>query len=308
MIGRWCLYLVSVLGCIVFYLAYQGWLAWLILIGVLCLPLLSLLLSIPFMLKIKLAVQSDSYIRMGTPGRFRIFSVGKLPPPPWRSYVGIRRTTTGEHFRLKPSDKLPTDHCGQLICRPEKAFVYDYLKLFRLRIQNIQEDSAVIRPIPIPTDVLPELDRFLAKSWRPKPGGGFAENHELRLYRPGDQLNQVHWKLTAKTGKLIIREAMEPTRGRVLLTMDLKGTADELDEHFGRLLWLGSHLLQKGMHFELRLLTGRGLITRDVLTEDGWFHTVDEILCMPPVRSGTVLGALPSASWHYHIGGDPDEV
>ena len=59
----------------------------------------------------------------------------------------------------------------------------------------------------------PDLDRYIARAWKPKSGGVCRRNHELRLYRPGDSLNQVHWKLTAKTGKWMIRQPMEPQRG-----------------------------------------------------------------------------------------------
>ena len=44
---RWFVYLMALLGCLVFYLAYQQWVSWLLLMGVLFLPIVSLLFSIP---------------------------------------------------------------------------------------------------------------------------------------------------------------------------------------------------------------------------------------------------------------------
>ena len=152
-----------------------------------------------------------------------------------------------------------------------------------------------------------ELETFLAKSWRPKFGGGYAENHELRLYRPGDNLNQVHWKLTAKTGKWMLREPMEPQRGLVLLTMELRGTPEELDRKLGRLLWLGNHLLEKNISFRLRVLTGQGLEDREIASAQQLLEQLDALLCSPAAAEGSLPDPAAPASWHYHIGGEPDE-
>ena len=89
----------------------------------------------------------------------------------------------------------------------------------------------------------------------------------MRLYRPGDSLNQVHWKLTAKTGKLVVREALEPQLGRMLLTMNLRGNPDILDRKFAELLWMGRHLTELGMRFEIHALTGFGVWMRTVTSE-----------------------------------------
>ena len=55
MIRRWCLYLAVMLGLIVFYIAYQKWMAWLLLLAVLWLPAFSLLVSLPAMLTVRLS-------------------------------------------------------------------------------------------------------------------------------------------------------------------------------------------------------------------------------------------------------------
>ena len=71
-----------------------------------------------------------------------------------------------------------------------------------------------------------------------QPGGGFSEIHDLREYRPGDSLHEIHWKLSAKTDKLIVREAEEPDLGLVVLSFDFSGTRTQLDSTLRQLLWL----------------------------------------------------------------------
>ena len=42
-------------------------------------------------------------------------------------------------------------------------------------------------------------------------------------------MRTVHWKLTAKTGEMIVREALVPCRARALLLVERRGGPDALD-------------------------------------------------------------------------------
>ena len=101
----------------------------------------------------------------------------------------------------------------------EKARVCDYLGLFSFRVRKCREQTVLVRPKSQAVEDLVDPRGMEINAWVPKPGGGYAENHEHRLYRPGDNLNQLHWKLSAKVGDLILREPMEPVQGAVLLTV-----------------------------------------------------------------------------------------
>ena len=307
MIRRWIIYLASLIGMTVFYWAYQEWFSWLALVGVICLPVASLLMSLPAMLQMRLSVDGPAYLSVDAPQKAVFAARSRLPAPPYRGAIRVRRVTTGEVGLLKEGRTLPTEHCGQLLCRPEKAKVYDYLGLFFLKAQKKNQTSIIVRPRAIQVDTLPQLERYMSSSWRPKPGGGFSENHELRLYRPGDNLNQIHWKLSVKTGKYIIREPMEPEKNRVLLEMELRGTPEELDRKFGKLLGISTHLLQSGLKHELRVLTGKGIQCLFVSSETELQKAVDSLLSMPPAGPDAHMEQI-CASWQYRIGGDADEA
>lgn len=308
MIRRWCVYLAALLGSLIFFMANQGWLAWLLLMAVVWLPLVSLLLSLPAMLTIQVEAGTCGVVPTATPVVLQTKVRCALPVSFYRCRVRVTRMTTGERRFLRIGDSMPTDHCGQLECKPDKSWVYDYLCLFRFPIRRIQGSVLTVRPDPVEIPLQKELDALLSRSWRPKPGGGYAENHELRLYRPGDSLNQVHWKLTAKTGKLTVREAMEPALCRVLLTLELRGDETQLDQKLGKLLWLGSHLLEMGMHFELHALTANGVQNVKIDSEQTLLQTLDMLLGSPAAQENTVLTQPAWASWHYHIGGGTDEA
>ena len=305
---RRLIYVAALGGSLVFFTAYQEWFSYLVVLIVLGLPWLSLLLSLPAMLGFHVEPMGPVSLKLGIRTETRLLGWCRLPVPPFRGGVRVRRCTTGEQWHHKSGMDLPTDHCGGLTVEPERTWVYDYLGLIGIPVRKKETKTIIVRPEPVMLKTIPNLDRFLAQFWRPKFGGGYAENHELRLYRPGDSLNQVHWKLSAKTGKLILREPMQPERGLVLLTMNLRGSAEELDRKFGRLLWLGGRLLEKEVRFEIRALTGSGVRGWAVATEQELQKAIDELLCAAPAAEGDLRDKQYRASWQYHIGGGADET
>ena len=292
----------------VFYLNYREWLSWLLLVGLLGLPWLSLLVSLGPILTVQVHADAPAFVPLGGKGTVKLQAAASLAVPRFGGRIRLTRLTTGEQWKLKNSGELPTDHCGAILAQPEKLWVCDFLGLFRFRVRNSKACRVLVRPREMPMKEAPDLSRYLERSWRPKPGGGFAENHEMRLYRPGDNLNQVHWKLTAKTGKLTIREPMEPIRGLVLLTLDIRGTAQELDRKFGRLLWLGRRLCEMNIPFEVRALAREGLLSYPVKNPEELDGAIDKLLCAGPAAEGSVLDQAFAASWHRHLGGEPDEA
>ena len=295
------------MGSVVFYCVYRLWFSWLTLVAVLCLPVFSLVLSLPAMMGTVLSVDSPDHAAPGREILLKFDVKCWAPTPVTRAFLRVKRPITGESWLLKEGQAIPTDHCGILLCRPEKAVVYDYLGLFRLRIPRQAPCTLKLRPRPVPIQDLPSLARQMGVSWQPKAGGGFSEQHEIRLYHPGDKLNQVHWKLSAKTGKLMVREPMEPSLSRVYVEMILRGTGEELDKKFGQLVWLSEYLLEKGIHFDLRVLTGSGVMLLPVGEPKELEDGLDRLLSAPPARAGATLEPL-SASWQYRIGGDRDEA
>lgn len=306
MVKRWIIYLGGLLGAFIFYVAHGQWLSWLLLCTVLGLPIFSLALLLLQCLFLQPQPQCPVEMTRGQPQPLQIV-FSKVPLLYWNYNVAVRNTLTGQTHMLTPGEKLPADHCGQLLCSTLGLHVTDPLGLFRIRLLPWKQWSILVRPTPVPTGLSGDAQRLLARSWRPKPGGGFSEEHELRPYRPGDNLNQLHWKLSAKTGKLIIREPMIPSHGQVLLTMLLRGTPEELDEKFGNLLWMGNTLVGMGLQFKLQVLTARGVENWDIAQPDDLDKAISGLLRAAPAAKDGILDA-EAASWHCHIGGDMDET
>jgi uncharacterized protein (DUF58 family) len=62
---------------------------------------------------------------------------------------------------------------------------------------------------------------------------GTATFHQLRDYVPGDDLRHVHWRATARTGDLVVREHVDTTKPEVVVILDNRAramTADDFEE------------------------------------------------------------------------------
>ena len=102
--------------------------------------------------------------------------------------------------------------------------------------------------------------------------------------------------------------ALPGVRGAVLLTVSLRGDPETLDRKLGRLLWVGRYLLERELDFEVRALTGSGVLCAHVDCETALQKAVDRLLCTPLAQDGTPWGDGIDACWQYHIGGDADET
>ena len=308
MAGRRLTYLAALTFCGVFYIAYGQWLAWIILITAVALPWFSLLVSLPAIFRFSACSGGPAALEMGQTGELWLLGSCPYPMPPFRGRLKLKECFTGKsRYYLTPED-LPTDHCGSVSVTAEGVRVCDYLGLFSFPVRCREQKTVLIRPKSVMTELPQDTQQVIIPGWKPKSGGGYAENHELRPYRPGDSLNQIHWKLSAKTGSLIIREAMEPQPGLILVTLNLRGDAHRLDRKLGRLLWLGSNFLEQELSFEIRCLTGDGLMTYAVAASKDLHHAIDDLLRRPCAREGDLKQQEFTAFRHFHIGGDADEA
>ena len=305
MTGRRIAYLGILVGCLVFYFCYQLWLSWVLLLTVAILPWLSLLLSLPAMIQFRAEVELPDHAEKNEVVHTFLWGLSHLPQPRFLGKLIREDLLTGESVRHRSRRPLPTERCGGCQISVRRLRVCDYLGLFALPVRSPEPKVMVVRPDPVPMADMPDLSHCIPRAWKPKHGGGFAENHELRLYRPGDSLNQVHWTLSAKTGELILREPMEPIRERLVLTMDLSG---DIDRKCGQLLWLSRNLLAQDLAHEIRCLTGDGVIIHDVTDENKLMTAMDNLLCHPMAPGGTLRDRVTGAVWQYHIGGDADEA
>ena len=304
--GRRITYLCFLLGSMVFYMFYREWFSWFFLAGLFLLPWFSLALSLPAMLTVKVGLRCAESARQDMPVRTSLLLTCQFPTPPVRCQLRVVNVLTGERFLGAPGERLPTNHCGMVTISYPRLYVYDYLGLFRRQLNRAESCNLYIMPKAVPDHVPLKPEGSGTSMWRPKPGGGFSEIHDLRLYRPGDDLKHIHWKMSAKTGKLIYREPMEPVQKGYVLNITVSGSQEELDKKLGKLLWTSRALLEQELTHTVRAMTSKGLVLYTVENENTLEDCLRSLISVPKAETGTVTGDR-DALWQRHIGGDSHE-
>lgn len=118
-------------------------------------------------------------------------------------------------------------HCGTLGIKGEKVTTRDWFGLICFPCEASDCVSLLILPDLYPVRV--HLSDWFSSSWQeersgqPRRDGLETENSGVRDYAPGDPVRRIHWKLSAKTDRILIREEDRPTAGSVLLLLETAG-------------------------------------------------------------------------------------
>ena len=254
---RRLIYGVVLTGVLLFQITNENYLACFLLALCVALPLISLALSLPGMLKCRpeLIAEPSALDRGETGGWSLAVSTPELPLA--RLSLRLRRENllTGQRKTLKLALKgvsrhlpetlpAPTEHCGLLELQADKVRVYDYLGLFTLRLKPPVPARIVCRPVPAQCRPVEVPDGKGARSSSKNASRrGPGEDYELREYRPGDPLRSVHWKLSSKWDELIVRERADAVTPLPLLTLDRFGTPEALDKLLDRVTGMSRAML-----------------------------------------------------------------
>lgn len=297
---------------------FKSWYSWILLALVLALPLLSLLVSLPAMLSCRLEASMAETVEQGAKVglHLRLRSWRLLPLPEVQIRLNLRTRDREKDMRflgrLTREDgvmALPTEECGFLSAEFCRGWVYDALGLFRIPMRLPKLPVMVILPPERRPEPMPRLEQFLQQQMKAKPGGGAAEQHDHRSYRPGDPVKDIHWKLSLKTDELIVREALEPIRRRIVLAIRTPRGAETRAETLGGYRWLSRWLLDNGVAHSAVWMEGEQLRERAIDSEEDRMDVL-RAACLAPERSAKLPWPLPlQADWICPVGreggGDP---
>ena len=223
-----------------FRASYVGWLGPYIFAAAVLLPLIILLFSLPSMMGLQITLLAPGRIMRNSPAKLTVdFSNARLlPVHSVTVHLEIRNRYTGERsrqnyiFRNLESSKselpLHTELCGELECTVLRFECRDSLGIFSIRRRGNSVCSCTVMPQASESDENVNFEAALSTEavLKPKYGGGFAEEHDLRSYRPGDTSNSIHWKLTSKMDDLIVREALVPENSTIFVVLSRVGQDD----------------------------------------------------------------------------------
>lgn len=320
MFKRWIVYIAVIIGAIAFYGIYNGYISYLILIAVIIFPFFSLLISIFSMLRVRFnLLPLPIEIRKGEAisAQININPHCYLP----LSQVNIIYTANNITFSKKSSIitllvfgskksyvslPLNTEHVGCINLDIKKIRVYDYLGLFCVALKTPEKRRIIIMPNLERSDPMPILpiDKVGGKGLKPKLGGGFAEDYDLREYRIGDPLNAIHWKLTSKFDKIIVKEPLVSEKGKIFICFNLFGIAEEIDSIFGQISYISHTFLRRMIGFSLCWYGKAGnLNIFDVNEISDYINFINSVFSDTIELTGNTIDnkAYKDADWHYMV-------
>jgi len=221
---------------------------------------LDLLVSLPGMLSKGIRMSVPDVLEKDEEAVFKLAATQTKSYPVRGLFVKI--LVTGDDFSVICKRRCPgeTDrHCDVVIDTSysglttfniKRVSVVSLLGLFALPVNTKERRSVLVLPPPVKPLNTVALQQGI--HLRPKPGGGFSEEHDIREYRQGDPVRSIHWKLSAKYDSLTIREPLVPPPHSRLVHVIPWSSAAERDMILGCLRWVTEYMLTRQMPFYIK--------------------------------------------------------
>ena len=122
---------------------------------------------------------------------------------------------------------LSGEHCGTLEIRLADATVSDWFGLWRFPVSDTEQKTATIQPDLYPVRITdsdrPGIRSADLREQLLKSSSDSSVYGDIREYVPGDPVRQIHWKLSEKTDRVLIREQAHSSEKKIRLLLKLFG-------------------------------------------------------------------------------------
>ena len=237
MTAIWLIYIVVAAVSGIFFILYKDILSLVLFCVIIALPMLLLLFALVtrFCTKVKISIDppvtsSDATIIVSVNNRspFSISAI-VLKFSVFNTFLKVSHkcefSLSCDPFCNKDFVyKLTSDHVGSLDIKIKKVYICDYFHMFRLPIKLNMHETVTFIPEPDAIDIAVRPNNFAEGESnifsKHKPGDDPSEMFDVREYVGGDKINRMHWKLSAKTDLLMIKDYSLPISQSVLLLFD----------------------------------------------------------------------------------------
>lgn len=212
---------------------------------------------------------------------------------------------------------ISSSQCGPLVLEIHEVRAYDIFRLFSRKVPvDGKETLAVLPEYYTAAVVLQESIRdFLAESEeydKNNPGDDPSEIFQIREYRGGDRMQSIHWKLSARTDDLMVKEYSLPVGNPVVLFWDMKYQPGEnygfLDEYIEAGLAISGGLLEAGCdHYAVWFDRNRQDLERIAVKEpEDLYLLTERFFSSGPYTEDVEMGELyrekyRGETWHTQL-------
>lgn len=149
--------------------------------------------------------------------------------------LSVKNKLTGENEEIEipffalPKSKserniyLSSEFCGYISAKISGIYLFDLFGFLPLKTADFSSSKARLTvlpetfPIKIVFDKIPPVPED-SESYSPyKKGNDQSEIFQIREYSDGDSVRQIHWKLSEKLDKLVVKDASLPVAKNILL-------------------------------------------------------------------------------------------
>ncbi|GAA3895653.1 DUF58 domain-containing protein [Leifsonia kafniensis] len=198
-----------------------------------------LLIALPFLLgsrayAVEFALPVDRVVAGGeVTGTLKVTNISSTLELPGRIDVPIGQGLSDVHVPLMRAGAVheelvavPAYHRGVIDVGPVTTVRTDPLGVLKREVAWADIHRLFVHPVTVP---IPSTSAGFVRDLEGNPTSDIVDSdmsfHAIREYAPGDGQRNIHWKSTAKTGKLMVRQFEESRRSRLAVALSLR--ADE---------------------------------------------------------------------------------
>jgi len=207
-------------------------------------------------------------------------SIQRPGDPPQIAPLGIEPLRPGA--KVRTGYGLPTSRRGRIDLGPLVSVVTDPLGVARATRTVTGSDQVVVAPraYQVPMPVLgsgPLGQQLLAQARRL----GFGEFHSLREYVDGDEPRSIHWRASARSDDLLVKQHTLEGLKRAIVVLDPDPNSYADRASFERAVTVAASLVTSAFHHDLatRFVTGGGI---DLRGPDVTAVTLDVLASIEP--------------------------
>lgn len=154
------------------------------------------------------------------------------------------------------------EHCGWYVARISSVQISDWLSFYKVYRKTVEtgqpsdlEESLYVYPkqmkVEIPALTIMETEE--SEETEEVHSGGLQDQFVgIKEYQPGDRLHKINWKLTAKTGDLLVKQYAASAQLSAMLYLDLRVLRtlmpQQQDDVYEEFMGLSHSLLESGIH------------------------------------------------------------
>lgn len=238
--------------------------------ALLLIPVISVPVHLAIRSRLRLELLAEGSLQKDKAGTLTVrLTNASMLPAAVRCRLTVRNLLNGTSQRLnielstpkgtrETTAELGSSYCGRLRISVEKLKLYDCFGLIGIPVSCDAKCHVTVQPQGFACDVMLNdrtggaADSDLYSQVR--PGWDLTEVYQLRDYVPGDSPRQIHWKLSGKFDRLIVRDPGLPVIRDVLLFWERSGepgTPGAIDAQAEVLFSIAAALLEQSVRFRL---------------------------------------------------------